>query len=81
MNIEQTKKLSFSDALEHLKFGNRVARAGWAKKGVWVEIQMPDENSKMTRSYIYMNLVGGDLVPWIPSQLDVMAEDWIALVY
>ncbi len=32
--------------------------------------------SKMTLPYIYMSTVGGDLVPWLVSQADMLAEDW-----
>ena len=67
---------SFGSAIAHLKEGGRVARAGWNGKGMWLELQVPDENSKMTRSYIYMKTVDDDLVPWVASQTDILAEDW-----
>jgi hypothetical protein len=40
-------------------------------------MQVPDEHSKMKRPYLYMSPVDGDLVPWVASQSDLLAEDWI----
>lgn len=69
--------MHFGEALEHLKSGNKVTRPGWNGKGMWLKLQEPDENSKMTLPYIYMSTVTGDLVPWLASQTDILAEDWM----
>jgi len=66
----------FSWALEALKDGHRVRRAGWNGKGMWLAMQRPDAYSKMTLPYIYMKTVQGDLVPWLCSQTDMLALDW-----
>lgn len=66
----------FSAALHFLKDGERVARAGWNGKGMWIELQKPDANSKMTLPYIFMSTAQGDLVPWLASQTDLLASDW-----
>ena len=42
--------LTFGDAIHFLKAGKRVARHGWNGKGMWLEMQRPDEHSKMTLS-------------------------------
>jgi hypothetical protein len=68
--------MTFGDAIESLKAGNRVARRGWNGKGMWLGLQRPDEHSKMRLPYIYMSTVTGDLVPWLASQTDMLAEDW-----
>ena len=74
--------LSFGGALKALKAGQRVARAGWNGKGMWVELQAPDEHSKMTLPYLYLNYptdaqnTPGARVPWLASQTDILAEDW-----
>lgn len=68
--------MNFSQALEAIKSGNRVARQGWNGRGMWVHLQRPDEHSKMQRPYIYMCPVDGALVPWVASQSDLLAEDW-----
>jgi hypothetical protein len=70
---------NFSDALYALKSGERVSRAGWNAPGQWVALQVPDADSKMGRPYLYISPVDGDLVPWAPSQTDLLAEDWDVL--
>lgn len=75
--------MNFGEALETMKDGAEVARTGWNGKGLWLEIQMPDENSKMTLPYIYINYptdainTPGARVPWLASQTDLLAEDWV----
>lgn len=66
----------FGAALEALKDGQAVAREGWNGKGQWLELQEPDEGSKMTLPYIFIVTVQGDLVPWLASQTDMLADDW-----
>ena len=85
---EVDQGLSFGDALKALKAGQRVARAGWNGKGLSVELQVPDENSKMTLPYIFMNYPATPAsetapanhinakVPWLASQTDMLAKDW-----
>lgn len=69
--------MNFGQALEALKLGRRVAREGWNGKGMWIALQRPDQHSKMSLPYIYMSTVTGDLVPWLASQADMLAEDWV----
>lgn len=47
--------MNFRDALQELKSKNKVARSGWNGIGLWLELQTPDANSKMTLPYIYIN--------------------------
>lgn len=68
--------MTFGQAIAQLRVGEKVARAGWNGKGMWLHLQVPDENSKMTLPYIYMSTAQGDLVPWLASQTDMLAEDW-----
>ena len=69
--------MSFGSAIFHLKKGNRVSRKNWNGAGQYLELQTPDRNSKMTLPYIYIKTVQGDLVPWLASQSDILANDWI----
>lgn len=71
-----TAHLNFGQALEALKEGKAVQRAGWNGKGMWLRLQTPDSGSKMTLPYIYMSTVEGALVPWLASQSDILASDW-----
>jgi hypothetical protein len=67
---------TFGWAIKQLHNGARVARSGWNGKGMWLALQVPDANSKMTLPYIYMKTAQGDLVPWLASQTDVLSADW-----
>ncbi len=74
--------MSFGHAIVMLKLGKKVARSGWNGKGLWLELQVPDEHSKMTLPYIFMNYpddaqnTPGARVPWLASQTDMLADDW-----
>tara|TARA_R100001530_G_scaffold53910_1_gene39800 strand:- start:109 stop:327 length:219 start_codon:yes stop_codon:yes gene_type:complete len=68
--------MTFGDALEFLKKGENVQRSGWNGPGQYLTLQVPDEHSKMTLPYIYIRTVQGDLVPWLASQTDMLADDW-----
>lgn len=69
-------------AIMALRKGLKVARRGWNGKGMWLDLQRPDEHSKMTLPYVYLNYPEcerypqGARVPWMASQTDMLAEDW-----
>jgi hypothetical protein len=63
-------------AIKELQEGRRVSRSGWNGKGMWLALQRPDANSKMTLPYIYMKTADNNLVPWLASQTDILATDW-----
>jgi hypothetical protein len=63
-------------AIDAMRDGKRVRRAGWNGKNMYLELQVPDENSKMTLPYVSMFTAQGDLVPWLCSQTDLLASDW-----
>jgi hypothetical protein len=63
-------------AVERLQEGHKVRRSGWNGKGMWLHLQVPDAHSKMTLPYVYLSTAQGDLVPWLCSQTDLLAEDW-----
>ena len=69
--------MNFGHALAALMDGHRVARAGWNGKGMWIDLQLPDENSKMERPYIYIVPGPGWTVPWVASQADLLSDDWL----
>ncbi len=79
------QSLTFSDALHMLKLGKKVARKGWNGSGLWLEVQRPDANSKMTLPYIFISYpenaktTPGAKCPWLASQTDLMAEDWTVI--
>lgn len=63
-------------AVKQMWVGSCVRRAGWNGKGMWITIQQPDANSKMTQPYVFMKTAQGDFIPWLCSQADLLATDW-----
>ena len=77
--------MDFGQALIELKNGNKVKRKGWNGDGIFLALQVPDKNSKMTQPYIYIDTLGlktnnpnapKGRVPWLASQTDILTEDW-----
>ena len=70
-------------AVAQLNSGRKIRRAGWNGKGMWLQLQRPDEHSKMTLPYVYIEYpVGhpaypnGSRVPLLASLTDLLATDW-----
>ena len=77
--------MDFGKALEWLRRGAAMRRKGWNGKGIFIMLQVPDENSKMTLPYIYIETSALESdnpdaprgrVPWLASQTDLLALDW-----
>ena len=75
--------MDFGSAVSAMRDGDRVTRAGWNGKGMWIELctpdgdwKDPDGNTYGRRPYIYMKAADDTLVPWVASQTDILAEDW-----
>ena len=83
--------MNFSKALEKIKSGLKMFRSGWNGKNMYIELQNPDLNSKMTLPYLFMNYPSKPAsesaplnhinarVPWLASQTDILSEDWVIL--
>ena len=77
--------ISFSAALEAVKSGKAIRRAGWNGSGLSVKAQYPDAHSKMSLPYLYIEYpenaktTPGARCPWLASQTDIMADDWIVI--
>lgn len=69
-------RLSFGHALLVLKANGKVRRAGWNGNGQHLEIYHPAASDLMTVPYIFITTVEGNLVPWLASQTDMLANDW-----
>lgn len=77
---EQKINVDFSEALLALKSGNKITRTGWNGKGMYLGLQLPDENSANTLPYIYIVTAEGSRVPWVASHTDLFSQDWDILV-
>lgn len=62
-------------AVKELQNGQRVCRAGWNGRGMFLRLQLPVAGS-MTLPFVYMYTAQGDTVPWLCSQTDLLAADW-----
>lgn len=84
--------MTFGEALELLKQGKKVARAGWNGKEMFVFL-VPGSNFKVNRPPLlgiypegteinyrpHIDLKGADgsISTWAPSGSDALAEDWV----
>lgn len=87
--------LTFSEALALLKAGKRVERDGWNGKGMFLFL-VPGSHFKVNRApllgiypegtgidyrpHIDMKTAQGDVVPWVASQSDLLADDWLEVM-
>lgn len=86
--------MDFGKAIECLKQGKKVAREGWNGKGMFLYYvpankypattdigkSISDDNGLVDYgAYIAMKTAQGNVVPWLASQTDVLAEDWKVL--
>jgi len=79
--------MNFGGAVEALKNDKRVLREGWNGKNMWIVLVKETNYSvDATRSgsycvspFIGMKTADDKFVPWLASQTDVLAEDWMVL--
>lgn len=68
----------FGWALEQLRDGLKVMRSGWNGKGMWIcIIDDGKAGTSAMQPFIMMKTAQDTLVPWLASQTDVLAEDWL----
>lgn len=88
-----TSGMTFGLAVEALKLGKKVARAGWNGKGMWLSYvsggaydvgcaavgfdPYKPETAPKKLPWIGMRTADNWYVPWLASQTDVLAEDWM----
>ena len=77
--------MTFGLAIEALKLGKRVARAGWNGKGMWLKlvpadlkewVASEDPEALKPLDWIGMKTADKCFVPWLASQTDMLATDW-----
>ena len=86
-----TEDMTFGAAIEALKVGKKVARAGWNGAGQCVYLVPAAAYPAQTgaakaifgdaalvsyRAYLAMKTAQGDVATWAPSCSDALAEDW-----
>ena len=88
----RTDAMTFGLAIEALKRGERVARTGWNGKDMWLSyvsngaydvgcktIGGDDRTGDypILLPWIGMKTADEKFVPWLASQTDMLAEDWV----
>jgi len=83
--------MNFGEAIEALKDGERVSRAGWNGKNMFLFLvagstfqvnraplnQFYEEGTFVNyHAHIDMKTADGTIVPWLASQSDMLSEDW-----
>lgn len=75
--------MNIGAAVELLKSGKRVSRAGWNGKGMHLELipsascgVVTTEGPCQPLPWVAMKTADGRFVPWLCSQTDLLAEDW-----
>jgi len=78
--------MNFGKAVEALKDGQKVARAGWNGKDMYIYHKPegikdnPHDGGTYTRqAYLIMKTAQDKLVPWMASQSDILDEDWLII--
>ena len=66
---------SFGDAVDEIRYGLAAMRLPQWKSEVLIKYQSPDENSKMTAPYLYVESRFGR-VPWIPTMIELLSTEW-----
>ena len=88
------EQFDFAVAIRELKAGNKVARSGWNGKGMFIFL-VPGSTFKVNRppllgiypegteikyhAHVDMKTADGQVVPWLASQTDLLADDWMVV--
>lgn len=83
--------MDFSEALQNIKAGQKVARSGWNGKGMFIFLVngstfkvnrppllgiYPEGTEINYHAHVGMRTADGQIVPWLCSQTDMLANDW-----
>ena len=87
----KTEGMNFGLAIEAMKKGLKVCRTGWNGRGMFLFL-VPGSTFKVSRppllgiydegteinyhAHIDMKTASGQIVPWLASQTDMLADDW-----
>jgi hypothetical protein len=85
MTTDTEYTIGFEDALHEIKQGyaKRISRSGWNGKGMYIFLI---EDWKYTNGFsdnfenlpfLAMKTADNKVVPWLASQTDILADDWM----
>lgn len=66
--------MNFGEAFEQVKKGKSMRLPLWADD-VKIKAQFPDEHSKMTAPYLYVESRFG-MVPWKETMIELFSNEW-----
>lgn len=69
--------MNFGKAFEEVKKGKGMRLPSW-NSDVVIKAQFPDEHSKMTAPYLYVESMFGR-VPWKETSIELFSNDWEVL--
>jgi len=83
--------MDFSQALIEVKAGKKAARSGWNGRGMFIFLVggstfqvnrppllgiYPEGTTINYHAHVDMKTADGQIVPWLCSQTDMLADDW-----
>ncbi|KKM14978.1 hypothetical protein LCGC14_1700650 [marine sediment metagenome] len=66
--------MNFGEAFEQVRNGKGMRLPQWSEDVV-IRAQFPDDNSKMTAPYLYVESRYG-MVPWKETMIELFSQDW-----
>lgn len=69
--------MNFGQAFEKVRCGHGMRLESW-DESVVIRAQFPDENSKMTAPYLYVDSKFGR-VPWKETMIELFSEEWMVV--
>ena len=76
----------FGEALAYVKNGGKAARMedGWNQGNMWIRLVEPEGTSDFdygmeNMPYLELRTADRTLIPWVATQEDILAEDWILI--
>jgi hypothetical protein len=77
--------MTFGEAIEALKVGDRVSRAGWNGKKMWLRLVTPHDGSDANLPYVSISTESSlhmvsDVAYWVEARADIPPEiaPWVA---
>lgn len=90
-SLNFVSNLNFGQAIEAVKAGKKISRAGWNGSGMFAYLVPANSYPAQTgaakshfgesamvpyREYLALKTAQGDVATWAPSCSDALAEDW-----
>lgn len=75
--------VNFGDALQAIKDGHKVSRDGWNGKGMYLFLvslwtfKGNESDVYPNSEFIAIKAAGDNITPWLASQQDMLADDWM----